>query len=147
VTQDYFSNNNQSKECKSAVDYINTVKDCKPYILNSLYATIMKRIADKNEGVAEYIASIVEDGGKITGASSLGEEDKDILFLAGYLAQLKHIKKIIVLTHHDIQFNKDIADGKHSDVLAKLAEQVGVDLAIEIGIISPQSFNSIRDAI
>ncbi len=146
MTQDYFANNLQSKECKSAVDYINTVKDCKPYILGSLYAKIIEKIAGQNAGVAEYISSVVEDGGKITGMSSLGEEDKDILFMAGYLAQMKHIKKIIVLTHHDIQFNKDIDENKHDDVLKKLAEEVGVS-SLEIGIISPQSFNSIRDAL
>ena len=146
VLNDYFGNSPMTKECKSAVDYINTVKGCRPYILGKVHVEVIKRIGSNNAGVIEYINSVVSDGGSITGTSSFGDEDKDLLFLAGYLAMVKHIKKIFILTHHDLKFNKDLSEHKHDDILKKL-DELGVTPETEVGIISPQSFNSIKEAI
>lgn len=119
----FFSNNPENKTCKFVITYISSSLKNRCHTTSKTYKDIVKLL--NNDIIAQtYIDSILVNGAQFVGEGTFGEENKDVIFLAGYLAYLNRAnnKKIIVITESDSKLVAETNSGKYGDVTAQLGK-------------------------
>jgi hypothetical protein len=122
LVQDYFDYN---QDAEFLLDYIKYASS-EAFVCANVHSSIREQTIGK-ESSYQYISSVLQDGGNVTGDASFGTEEKDLLFLAGMLSLTATAKNIIIVAKDQPQeFNI------HNDVVTKLAEKGVSNLDIKL---------------
>ena len=116
VVQDYFE---YSPSAEFLLDYIKYAGS-QAYACHDLHSKIYEQTKDAQSSY-QYICSLIQDGGTVTGPVTFGDEWKDIVFLSGMLSLVLLPKDIIVVMKKEPETAPPI-NVPLSDVMARLNE-------------------------
>ncbi len=137
----YFSNNPDRTTCKYVLSYITSELKRKCHTTAKIYESLMKAVG--NDALAQtYIEALITGGASIIGHGTFNDEEKDLIFLAGYLAFLNKDKCIVIITDDNTKLKANFPKN-HSDILAELGK-LGLE-SMTYEIYNPNELKTVID--